>query len=234
MLRSILGRWGEVSYFEKDEYVGRSLRYYGEYNPDETEMVLSLAQPGKLCLDIGANIGCIAQALEANGFEVQSWEPQPEVYRVLCYNIQGLAHNCALGDTHGVAKMPKIRYSEKNNIGGLSIGTASIFGTIDVLVRTLDSYNFNKPVGFIKLDVEGYEELALRGGEALIKRDRPIIYAEDDRPEKSYSLHNYIRSLDYTIEHHKPMLYRSRNFFNYQKDVWDKPYASHNIICRPC
>ena len=228
----VTGRWGPVTYFSKDEYVGASLRYYGEYNPDETEMVLSLAQPDKLCLDIGANCGVIAQALEFSGFEVQCFEPQPEVAKVCAENVRGMVHACGLGDVEMMAPMPKLDYSAKNNIGGMGLNMRSVLGTITVPVKTLDSFNFQN-VGFIKMDVEGFELQVLQGGRETILREKPIMYIEDDRMEKSYALRKYIQELGYTIEQHKPRLYREQNFFGLKKNIWGREYASHNLICRP-
>lgn len=224
------GRWGTTHYIGKDEYVGRSLHYYGEYNPDETEMILSLANGH--CLDIGANFGVMAQALEYNGFTVTSFEPQPDVFSVLQKNTR-VCYNLGLGDVAGTFKMPKIFFGSKANYGGMAIGTRSDLGTIDVSVVTLDSFEFTD-IGFMKIDVEGFEEKVLRGGAKTIARCRPIMYIEDDRVDRSDSLRKYIRSLGYTIEEHKPLLYRENNFFGLKKNVWDKNYASHNIICRPC
>lgn len=233
-MRSVKGRWGEVWFYGKDEYVGRSLYHYGEYNPDETEMILSLASKHELCLDIGANFGVIGQALEANGFEVISFEPQPDVYRVLLKNVRGVCYNCGLGATSGVGKMPKIMTGDRANYGGQSIGSRSVLGTIDVAIETLDSFGYND-VGFIKIDVEGFEEQVLRGGRDTIARCKPIMYIEDDRAEKSASLRAHIMSLGYKIEEHRPTLYRENNFFGLKKNIW-APYnfASHNLICRPC
>lgn len=225
------GRWGTTFYIGKDEYVGRSLHYYGEYNPDETEMILSLASGH--CLDIGANFGVMAQALEYNGFKVSSFEPQPDVFNILRQNVRGECFNMGLGSTPGTFKMPKIFLGSKANYGGSAIGTRSDMGTIDVSVGVLDSFEFDD-IGFMKIDVEGFEEKVLRGGVKTIERCRPIMYIEDDRMELSDSLRRYIRGLGYTIEEHKPPLYRENNFFGYKKNVWDKNYASHNLICRPC
>ena len=232
MLYTVNGRWGPVTYFSKDQYVGKSLRYYGEYNPSETEMIIALAQRDKLCLDIGANCGVMAQALEYSGFECVAFEPQPVVAEVCQKNMRGQVYNCGLGAEAGMAKMPKLRYEDDNNIGGMGIGYASIYGTIDVEVRTLDSFNFQN-VGFMKIDVEGFEEQVLRGGRETILRDKPVMYIEDDRREKSQSLRKYIQELGYTISEHKPELYREHNFFGLKRNVWDRPYASHNLICRP-
>lgn len=44
-----------------------------------------------------------------------------------------------------------------------------------VETRTIDDYFENIKVGFIKMDIEGAERWALRGGMNTIKRDRPIL-----------------------------------------------------------
>jgi len=231
-MRSVKGRWGEIFYIDKDEYVGRSLHNYGEYNPDETEMILSLAGEG-VCLDIGANMGVMGQALESAGHTVISFEPQPYVYNVLCKNVRGVCYNVGLGDEPGVAKMPRILSGSRANYGGQGIGMRSDLGTIDIRVETLDSYNFGN-VSFMKIDVEGYEEKVLRGGAETITRCRPIMYIEDDRATLSASLRAYIVGLGYSIEEHKPLLYRENNFFGLKRNIWAPyNYASHNIICKP-
>jgi FkbM family methyltransferase len=234
MLKTIDSRWGTTTFFLKDEYVGRSLWYYGEYNPDETEKILELAgSTSGICLDIGANIGVISQALLHSGHEVVSWEPQPEVFKLLRRNAPGATvHNAAVGDVPGTVQMPKVDYSVKGNFGGLSIGSRSRLGVYDVPVVTIDDHDLPR-VGFIKLDVEGYETLALRGAEATILRDRPILYVEDDRQDRSVALRSYIVSLGYTITEHQPHLFRAKNFFNCSKNCWDRVYASHNLICMP-
>ena len=236
MINTKESRWGPCTYFLKDEYVGRSIHNYGEYGPDETEKILELAVSGKLCLDIGANIGVISMALLANGFQVEAFEPQPEVHKLLAKNMGGYgkAHNTALGNEVGSVQMPKVYYSAKGNFGGLGIGAKSVYGSYNVPVTTLDSLNLEN-VGFIKIDVEGFEELVLRGGRETIIRDKPIMYIEDDRIEKRMGLRTYIKELGYTYESHQPTLYRVNNFSGLQKNIWaPMNYASHNLICKPC
>lgn len=250
MYKSVEGRWGKCKFLSKDEYVGRSMYYYGEYNPDETEMILDLAFTDQdlentVCLDIGANIGVISQALLATGAIVHAFEPQPELFKLLNENCANAApidtynssrytiYNTAVGAEEGAASMPKVHYSSKGNFGGLGIGTPSIYGNINVSVITIDSLGLEK-VDFIKIDVEGYEYEVLCGMENTIQMYMPIMYIEDDRGDKSRALRQKIMSMGYEIEEHQPTLYRENNFFGLKKNVWDKNYASHNLICRPC
>ena len=242
MYKQVSGRYGECVFLGSDEYVGRSMFYYGEYNPAETAKILSLASG--LCLDVGANIGVISQALLAHGHNVIAFEPQPELHTLLqqnCLAAKSISggvpyfntHNVAVGSEAGTAKMPKVHYSAKGNFGGLGIGSKSLYGYYDVPVVTIDSFGF-EDVGFIKIDVEGYEYEVLCGASETIARCRPIMYIEDDRDEKSRALRAKIESLGYSIEEHYPALYDENNYFGLKRNVWDRNYASHNLVCMPC
>ena len=231
-MRYVEGRWGRTWFYGKDEYVGRSLFHYGEYNPEETETIIGLAggMTGNLVLDIGANFGVMGQALEASGYTVVSFEPQPDVYAVLCKNVTGACINMGLADAPATLTMPKILTGSRANYGGQSIGTRSELGTIPVKVCTLDSLEFSN-VGLMKIDVEGFEEKVLRGAVDTIARCKPVMYIEDDRVSQSASLRSFIKSLGYTITEHHPALYRPENFFGLKRNIWDKNYVSHNLIC---
>ena len=217
----------------QDRYIGQSLVHYGEYNPDETEFIVALAEKagkGKLVLDVGANIGVISQALEFSGFTVEAFEPQPEVFSVLRENMKGRVHNVAVGARDGATTVPNIDYSQVNNFGGISCDTVSTQrGAISVPVKTIDSYRFQN-VGLMKIDVEGYEEQVLRGAVDTIRRCSPILYLEDDRTEKSASLHSFLRELGYKWEAHNPPLYREKNFFGKKTNIWDTIFVSKNIV----
>lgn len=233
-VKSVDGRWGKCHFFEQDEYIGRSIFHYGEYNPDETEFILGLAAKvgkDKLVLDIGANIGVIAQALAYAGFTVEAFEPQPEVFELLTANFKGKAHNVALGEARGKTIMPKLIYSERFNFGGVSCETTSRSrGGIEIPVEKIDDYKFDN-VGLMKIDVEGFEERVLRGAVETINRCSPILYLEDDREQKSASLHAFLQELGYRWEPHHPPLFRPKNFFGKAENIWPKNYISKNIVC---
>jgi FkbM family methyltransferase len=233
-VKSVDGRWGKCHFFEQDEYIGKSIFNYGEYNPDETEYILALAAKAgkdKLVLDIGANIGVIAQALAYAGFTVEAFEPQPEVFELLTANFKGKAHNVAVGEARGVTIMPKLIYSERFNFGGVSCETTSRSrGGIEIPVEKIDDYKFDN-VGLMKIDVEGFEERVLRGAVETINRCSPILYLEDDREQKSASLHAFLQELGYRWEPHRPPLFRPNNFFGKAENVWPKNFISKNIVC---
>ena len=63
-------------------------------------------------------------------------------------------------------------------------------------------------VDLVKIDVEGHELQVLEGMVDTISRCRPVMYIEDDRPEKSKALREFIIRNGYTIEEHNPPMYR--------------------------
>ncbi len=127
--------------------------------------------------------------------------------------------------------MLRVLYDEPNNFGALSCGSASPWlGAMQVRVERLDSYR-RGDVGLMKIDVEGYEELVLRGAAETIDRCGPILYVEDDRPRKREDLHRFVAELGYRWERHDPPLYRAQSCFCRQENVWDRNYVRGNIVC---
>ncbi len=84
-------------------------------------------------------------------------------------------------------KQTKLQFVWKDNAGNMLTGlthtkrnTETSAQTIGVRGITLDDFfmNVNEKAGFIKIDIEGAELLALRGAVELIKKNHPIIYVE--------------------------------------------------------
>jgi len=63
----------------------------------------------------------------------------------------------------------------------------------------LDTFQ-NIKIHGIKLDVENFEYFALKGGEQLILRDKPIIYTELWENENRYKCFDLIKSWNYSIK----------------------------------
>lgn len=240
-MKSCQTAYGPCKFYGKDMFIGRSLYAYGEWGGEEASVIADLASSRTgYALDVGANIGFMSMAMLDAKCDVISFEPQPALRDLLLENTApwprstaALVLPYALSDFCGVSTMPRIRYGEKGNYGALALGQRSELGTITVECRTLDSLSIG-PVGFIKIDVEGHEMNVLRGARETILRDRPIMYIEDDRPEKSLALQELIKGMDYTIERHYPRLFRKDNFAGNPINIWDAEYSSHNLICRPC
>lgn len=139
----------------------------------------------KTVLDIGANIGRFAITARKlfPEAEIYAFEPLPECLDAAKLVMHGDRHftamNVALGLEPGDATFHRNAASPSSSFLAVTrTHTASFPGTGDtadvrVSVETLDrmatTLNFATPM-LVKIDVQGYEEQVLRGGEATIRR----------------------------------------------------------------
>lgn len=135
--------------------------------------------PGTIILDIGAHIGThtINLAKCLNNGVVYAFEPQPKIFRELCYNlllnnIQNVKlFNSAVGSENGKIELSPLCGDNEGGTG--CYGNSGLFA--DLL--TIDSLNLNN-VSLIKIDVEGMENKVLEGARETILRNKPIIFIE--------------------------------------------------------
>jgi hypothetical protein len=83
-------KYGLTLYNSNDMYVGKSLDQYGEYAEAEIDLFKELIKEGDTVYDIGANIGSHTLAMARMVGEegtVAAFEPQRQIYYVLCGNI---------------------------------------------------------------------------------------------------------------------------------------------------
>jgi FkbM family methyltransferase len=154
---------------------------------------LQLLPKSKSVLDIGANIGVMSYYLSKHSYvsKVYAFEPQCDNLVVLKKIINHFklknveVFDFALGDTNGKIQMV-LPVQGKTKLHGLSHvchESISEFNTglkYDVDIKKLDDIDvvLKDEIGGVKLDVENFEYFVLKGGEALLKRDKPIIYTE--------------------------------------------------------
>ena len=225
-------------YNRNDTYIGASLRKYGEFSGEETELFQLIVQPGRTVLDVGANIGVhtgdLSRLAGPEGM-VHAFEPQRHMFQLLCANIalnscmNVFTHQAAAGASGDTMLVPLLDPGERHNYGGLSL-LDSRSGEAVPLV-TIDSLRL-QDCQFIKLDVEGMETDALHGAVATIRRFRPILYVENDRQARSAALIALLQSYGYRLYWHLPPLYRGNNFRADTENIFGGK-VSVNMICIP-
>lgn len=167
-------------------YYARLLRAAGEGDQVDLPFLKRVVGRGACVVDAGASIGLYTKFLSAIvGAEglVYSVEPVPETYDVLASNVGrlGLANvralNCALSDSDGELEMevPRWPYGGENLYEARVAGPASPSGLrrITVASRRLDSLLPDRPLAFVKCDVEGHELRCLQGASEALRRWRP-------------------------------------------------------------
>jgi FkbM family methyltransferase len=166
----------------------------------ELRLLPQLADPRRVSLDVGANKGVYTYGLLKCSAAVHAFEPNPKLFAMLSRWAEGRArlHAVALGARAGTMAL-NIPNSSRgrgfSNQGGtlLPIVTRE-FRSLPVEVRRLDDLDLGD-IGFIKLDVEGYEREVLAGGAALLRRCRPVLLVELEEKHTQHSLSEMVAEI---------------------------------------
>jgi FkbM family methyltransferase len=149
----------------------------------EIRLVPFLADPRRLALDVGANKGVWTYALLQAGCQVHAFEPNPKMFAVMHRWAKDRAqlHPIALSDTSGEAVLMIPRRTNGYSNQGGSLSTTVLgdedFGSVTVETKRVDDLGLEN-IGFIKVDVEGFELQVLKGARETLRRDRPNLIVE--------------------------------------------------------
>ena len=182
---------GRKLYVGLTDWSGDGIYFLGRYESFCTETVSEHIKKGDVCLDVGANIGwfttLFAKLCGTNG-EVHAFEPVPKTYADLQRNValnepspNVFLNNFGLGDVE--------KEVEIHLFPDLPHGHASLAAkpnqkseTVPILIKTLNSYLSERniaQVDFIKVDVEGAEQMFLSGGTSVFQQKiPPLIFME--------------------------------------------------------
>jgi FkbM family methyltransferase len=230
-----------MTFNRHDIWQGRSFETYGEYSEAEVELFRRLVNPGNTVVEVGANMGSHTVPLSrlvGDKGAVIALEPERHSYYILCANVainnlrNVFPFQQAMGDASGSINVPELAQDVALNIGGTELERDwSQVSHYPVALNRLDALNLSA-LHFLKVDVEGMEERVLRGGEQTIRKHKPVLYVESDRPDKDADLRAYIRSLGYKILNHRPPFWNSANFFENPVNVFGD-VVSLNLLCHP-
>lgn len=177
---------GDILELSSVDLVQRTILVSGHWEPNVSEVLVRLLEPGDAFVDVGANIGyytVLAHRLLGPGANIVAIEASPilcsEVRRNLRrngYPTDGVI-NCAVGDTEG---MVDVVMGPAHNLGLTSIravGVGESAGHPDrVSMRSLDSIAdpcTGSAATVVKIDIEGNEAAASAGIEAFLHSAGP-------------------------------------------------------------
>ena len=140
------------------------------YQFHKLEAAVKHVKRTRLAIDVGGHCGLWSKELIKLFDRVVAFEPVEEHRDCFKRNVTGNydLYACALGEKAGSVRI----YTSEG-----SSGDSWVDGDGDIPMNTLDTFDF-QGVDFIKLDCEGYELFALRGGEKMLKRDKPVVIVE--------------------------------------------------------
>lgn len=135
---------------------------------------------GKLTIDVGGNSG-YQTYFHAKYNDVVTYEPVPELYKVLQHNLKGLNNVTLINKAVTDSNKDVTLHVDINRLSMTSQMPLVESEAITVPGVALDNEGHHN-VGFIKVDVEGYELDVLSGCTGLIDTYRPTMMVEVYQP----------------------------------------------------
>lgn len=197
----------------RNDYLFQSIGEKGINEAHFRDLARVLIEPDWNALDLGANLGShsVLMAKLVPGGQVFSFEPQSLTFSLLqnnlllngCGNVHPYRFAISDGDLQ-VLTMEAFSYAgDSINNGALRVSARRSAGDLTISKR-LDDLSL-PPIGFIKMDIQGSELKALKGGANLIARDRPFMFIEIEEQHlqslgtSSKELIEHILGLDYIL-----------------------------------
>jgi FkbM family methyltransferase len=179
--------WGGRMYVLTNETISKGILSFGYAESAITALMLRTVKPGMRVVDIGAHLGyeaMLASHLVGAGGRVVSFEPQPRIAWWTRRNLQPYSQcrvvESAVGDFNGIINLTdtELLYS------AFASATEQSEGSIRVPITTLSDAitTGERPVNFVKCDVEGMEMSVLRGALDILGKDRPLLVLEGEMP----------------------------------------------------
>lgn len=227
----VKAKYGWMLFNKNDTYIGASIKEYGEWSQGEISIIKQLLKPADIVIELGANIGAHTLPLAKIVTEglVYAFEPQNIIFQNLCSNISLNSLTNCICEKFALSNSKKddlyawkVDFSIPNNYGANYLQKSKNNFNYSVPVETLDNKFSNlKSLKLLKMDIEGMELNALKGGENLIKRTQPFLYFENDREgDNSKNLIEYLWNLDYKLYWHITRMFVKNNFFNSQSNIF--------------
>ena len=189
---------GTIIYPRGDRYIGSILERGACFCPGAETLFDQLVSPGDMIVDAGSNCGVFASGFAdrvGSRGAVFAFEPQSSLLGLIhlantindtpqCFPILAFLSD----EPAGTKAFPQPALSGTANFGGIGQDIvedllARGLRSAPVPLLSLDSLSLDR-LDFLKIDVEGYEASVLAGGKKIIRKHRPIIWSEADRPDK--------------------------------------------------
>jgi FkbM family methyltransferase len=186
-----LSRWSSRIYLPAEPHVGStSIFLFRENYEPELSYLDRVLKPGDVFIDAGANIGIYSVAashLVGDSGYVLAFEPAEVASRLLRQNLE-LNHvqntkvfKQALAERAGRGRLYHVYVAGTYSLGGTGRPDE---GFEEVELTTIDEVVREERIGrvsCIKVDVEGAEELVLRGAKDTLQHSRPTVIFELNR-----------------------------------------------------
>jgi len=165
----------------------------------ELKMLPFLAPADRVALDIGANKGVWSYMLAKQCREVHAFEPNPKMFNILkrCAGANVKAHAIALSNESKQSRLRIPKGAKGYSNQGASLSAVKVCGEyaeLNIDARRLDDMDVGD-VGFMKIDVEGFELQVLEGARETLTRYKPNLVIEMEERHTGCSMTEMIETV---------------------------------------
>lgn len=206
--------YGKITLYSNETFITPSFRKGYYWDIDNLKNLKQYINPNKDILEIGGHCGTstivYSSFLNENN-KIYVYEPQQNMFNLLVQNINQnnlqnkiFPSNNAVFCINGNGSMNNIdldggggevvkRYNEESslkcNFGGIGLGKDGE----EVKMITMDSMP-HENIGYIHCDAQGAENFIFSSGKEFIKRNRPVIFYENNKDYAIYLYNNVCKS----------------------------------------
>lgn len=183
------------------------------FDKEIVDLAKKYAKPGTTVLDVGSNFGQMSVLMAdvvGDGGKVHAFEADDFIFGILQKNVELnhkaktiVTHFCAVHDKSGERLFFPVQDFERfQTYGSYGIDYVGKRGR-EVRTLAIDDVEFESPVSFMKIDIQGGDLFALRGAVRTIAKYRmPIIFEyeylfEDELGLSFQEYVDFVRSIDY-------------------------------------
>ncbi|WP_322006053.1 FkbM family methyltransferase, partial [Paraburkholderia tropica] len=239
LFETVNTRHGQVTLFANDTgAISDSLRLYGEWAQNELSFMLSMVNQGDTVVDVGGYIGthtlAFARHVGVRG-QVVTIEAQARSFELLTRNIHdnGLsnvrAENAIASAVGKEEHIPAIDIEKPASYGSASLREVFVpgaqhhesSGAQEFCVKSiaLDELPIAS-CSLVKIDVEGMEDMVLRGAGEMIRQHRPAIYAECNSLEDGLRCFRLLKEYGYRVRAHVVLAFNADNFLQCDRNIF--------------
>lgn len=198
----------------------------------EFSLLPQLVPRGMVALDIGANMGVYSYALAGLASHVHAFEPQAACCEVIA--SWALGRNVTVHNA-GVGSAPDELVLHVPVVDGRKVGTRASFTPVSgphekvrVPIISIDAMAIER-VGFIKIDVEGFEHDVLVGADETLWRWQPVLLIELDRERQTRE--SFERTLEFLASRgYAPSVLEEGRLVDCVDGTWDFANRHYNFI----
>lgn len=217
-IRKILFEDSYLAYVDINDIMGFRAALNQAWDSTALNIVTRFPKENSLYIDIGANIGLTSIPVALNDYKTIAVEPNPTALKLLVKNLELnnpsrfiLAPYALSGDAQSMGFMDL--YSPTGNLGASSVHknwspgkdavahfrvpTTNLDTLLEFLIGESEMDQIENTI--IKLDVEGYEDEVISGGQKMCQKMRPIVIFENNIQQ--YSTISYQRFFEKLVHY---------------------------------